>query len=295
MDIVHHALIGGVGFVALAAQQQELAGLGFLAGSVFPDLDVAFMVMGKRFYLKHHQGPSHSLPLAVIYAALLAALPALDFGWDWALYAGLFAGLCVHVLLDLFNTFGIQIFWPLTKRRFCYDAVFFIDAIAWSMTIVFFALVFFDIVPTIQAAIAYAWMFVAYFAGKSMLQRRVKRHLGADYVIPSAFNPFGFLVFSNRKGQLETSAYNALTGTISNEHSLPDVDPDVSKLARSSEVFCDMQTILRGLRITGAERDLGGITITAQDLAVRNFGGKFGRTELRFDTDGKLVNEMAHI
>ena len=61
MDIVHHAFIGGAGFVALGAQQQELAGLGFLAGSVFPDLDVVLMAGGKRFYLKHHQGPTHSL------------------------------------------------------------------------------------------------------------------------------------------------------------------------------------------------------------------------------------------
>jgi hypothetical protein len=40
MDTVHHALIGGAGFLVAATHQQELAGAAFLAGSVFPDLDV---------------------------------------------------------------------------------------------------------------------------------------------------------------------------------------------------------------------------------------------------------------
>jgi hypothetical protein len=36
MDTVHHALIGGAGFLVAATHQQELAGAAFLAGSVFP-------------------------------------------------------------------------------------------------------------------------------------------------------------------------------------------------------------------------------------------------------------------
>lgn len=295
MDIVHHALIGGVGFVALAAQQQELAGLGFLAGSVFPDLDVAFMAGGKRFYLRHHQGPTHSLPGALFYAALLAALPALQLGWDWALYAGLLAGLCIHVLLDLSNTFGIQILWPLSPRRFCFDAVFFIDTVAWGLTLGFFALTLSGAVPPGTAAIGYAALFVAYVVAKFILQRRTKRQLGVDFAVPTAFNPFGFLLFSKRNDKLKTATYNALTGNLSEEGELPEAAPEVSELARKSVVFRDMQAILRGLQITRAESSPEGTTVIAQDLAIRNFGGKFGRTELRFDTDGKLVHEMAHI
>jgi membrane-bound metal-dependent hydrolase YbcI (DUF457 family) len=295
MDIVHHTFIGGVGFVALAAQQQELAGLGFLAGSVFPDLDVAFMAGGERFYLKHHQGPTHSLPCAPLYAALLAAVPALQVGWDWAVYAGLLAGLCVHVLLDLFNTFGIQILWPLTRRRFCFDAVFFIDTVAWTLTLGFLALALTGSVPAGRAAIVYAALFAAYVAAKFVLQRRTRRRLGVDFAIPSAFNPFGFLVFSKRDGRLETAAYNAFTGTLSAKGELPAATPETAELAQKSGLFRDMQSILRGLQITRIERDALGTTVIAQDLAVRNFGGKFGRTELRFDPDGRLVDEMAHI
>jgi membrane-bound metal-dependent hydrolase YbcI (DUF457 family) len=295
MDIVHHAFIGGVGFVALAAQEQELAGLGFLAGSVFPDLDVAFMAGGKRFYLKRHQGPTHSLPCAPLYAAALAAVPALQFGWDWALFAGVLAGLCVHVLLDLFNTFGIQILWPLTSRRFCFDAVFFIDTVAWALTLSFFALALTGIVPPGRAAIGYAFLFAAYVAAKLALQRNTRRRLSVDFAIPSAFNPFEFLVFSKRDGRLQTAAYNALTGRKSGERQLPEAATETNQLAQKSGLFRDMKSILRGLQITRAERDREGTTVIAQDLAIRNFGGKFGRTELRFDAEGTLVHEMAHI
>lgn len=295
MDIVHHTFIGGVGFVALAAQGQELAGLGFLAGSVFPDLDVAFIAVGKRFYLKHHQGPTHSLPLAPLYAAALAGAPALQIGWDWALFLGLLAGLAVHVLLDLFNTFGIQLFWPLTQRRFCLDAVFFIDIVAWTLTAGFFAIVITKFVSPGIAAIGYAVLFVMYGLAKLRLQRRIRGRLGVDFAIPSAWNPFGFFLFTRREGRLETAVYNALTSRLSELRAIPDSSPEVIELARRSAVFRDMESILRGLNVTRVEKSKDGTTVIAQDLAVRNFGGKFGRTELRFDLGGRLCREMANI
>lgn len=295
MDIVHHACIGGAGFVALASQEQELAGLAFLAGSVFPDLDVAFMAAGKRFYLKRHQGPTHSLPLAPVYAALLATPVALTLGWDWAVFFGLCAGLAVHVLLDLFNTFGIQLFWPLTTRRFCLDAVFFIDSVAWALTLGYLALALTGTIPALAGGAGYAALFVAYVLAKLALQRRVKKRLAVDYAIPSAWNPFAFFLFTRRHGKLETATYNALTGQTTNAQTIADAPAEALELAQQSTVFRDMKSILRGLSITRMDRGNDGTILIAQDLAVRNFGGRFGRTELRFDAAGRLRHEMAHI
>jgi membrane-bound metal-dependent hydrolase YbcI (DUF457 family) len=294
MDIVHHAAIGAVGFTALAAQGQELAGLGFLAGSVFPDLDVAFMALGKRFYLKRHQGPTHSLVVAPAYAALLALLPFFELGWSWTFFLGALAGLAVHVALDLFNTFGIQIGWPLTRRRFCFDAVFFIDAVAWALTIG--ALVMMVAGGNAQAVgIAYAMLFAVYLAARLVLQRSVRRRAGADFAIPSAWNPFYFFTFSKRAGRLETGSFDALSGRAASAGSLAESAPDILKLARGSVLFRDMESILRGLHITRVEQEGGATVVVAEDLAIRNFGGKFGRTRLRFDPQGKLLDEMAHI
>jgi len=295
MDIIHHACIGGAGFIALAAQEQELAGFGFLAGSVFPDLDVLFMIAGKRFYLKRHQGPTHSLPMALFYAALLALIPALQLGWSWALYLGLLAGLGVHVLLDLCNTFGIQMLWPLTPRRFCLDAMFFIDTVSLGLTTVFFALVLTGTVSAGRAATAYAALFAAYVLAKLVLQRRTKKRLKIDFAIPSALNPFGFFLFTQRNGELHTAQFNALTGRMTQERMLPDTAPEIAGLTRQSSVYRDMQFILRGLQVTRTDAGPSGTTVVAEDLVVRNFGGRFGRTELRFDSQGRLIHEIANI
>ena len=69
MDIVHHAAIGGIGALALASRDLEVAALAFVAASVLPDLDIAFMVGGKRAYLRNHQGPTHSLVASPLLAA----------------------------------------------------------------------------------------------------------------------------------------------------------------------------------------------------------------------------------
>ncbi len=295
MDVVHHACIGGAGFLGLAAGGHDLAGLGFLVGSVVPDLDAAFVVRGRRFYLKHHQGPTHSLLLAPVYAGMLAGALALYLQWDWEVWLAALAGILAHCVLDLLNTFGVQMLWPLSKVRRCLDAVFFIDAFAWALTLVYFGLVLSQIVPARVAGMAYFGAFATYLVAKVILQRRAKRRRNADFAVPSALNPFEFFLLTNRSGRMETSRYNALTQRLWSEREVPAASPQGVALAEQSEVYRDMRSILRSLHITRVENDHAGTTVIAEDLAVRNFGGRFGRTELRFDTSGRLLHEVAHI
>jgi len=56
-----------------------------------------------------------------------------------------------------------------------------------------------------------------------------------------------------------------------------------------------MRGIARAFHVTQVETGASGTTLVAQDLGVRNFGGKFGKTVLRFDSERRLVHEMAHI
>lgn len=295
MDVVHHACIGAAGMLVLGEQGHELAGLGFLAGSVFPDLDVAFMAAGKRFYLKRHQGPTHSLPFAPFYAAVLAALPAAELGWDWSLFAGLLAGLAGHVVLDLANTFGIQLLWPVMQRRFCADAVFFVDLWAWALTAGFFVAVLAAGASPTAAAAIYVPAFVAYVLAKAALQRFVLRRTGAAIAIPSAWNPLEFFLLRREDGIMRTSRHRALGGRELDARAWSEPEAAVLELARASPVFRDLSAILRALHVTRVEREADGTRLVAQDLAIRNFGGRFGRTELRFDAEGRLVHEIANI
>jgi len=294
MDVVHHAFIGGTGFLALAAGEQELAGMAFVAGSVFPDLDVVFMAFGKRAYLKNHQGPTHSFLLAPVFAYLLIAAPlCYVLGFEWPVFFAALLGLWLHSLLDLTNTFGITVFWPLTARRFCFDAVFFIDTVAWTLTAsCYVGEVIFEWPHTIAV---YALLFASYVAFKFFLHQRVQRKLDCTFAIPSAFHPFHFFILEEGEDGVRTYIYNALTGGRSKQRDYPRVEERYLSLAAKSAVYQDMLGLTKYFHITDVQEQEDKTILTLHDLGIRNFGGKFGKTILTFDRTGNLIDEMAHI
>lgn len=293
MDIVHHTLIGGAGYLIAAEHGQELAGAAFLLGSVFPDLDVVLMAFGKRFYLRNHQAISHSLPLSPLYALLLASPLLALVGMNWAIVAGALLGLWVHVALDLTNTFRIALWSPFYDKRLSLDAVFFIDAIALCLTGSFY---FAYLVLEWRLAIyLYPTVFIVYVAAKLFLQKHVKRKLQCVSAIPSAFNPVEFFVLQRQPDSTLTFIYNALLGTRKNEREHAPPDERAAGLIRTSTLYADMCRILRSLEVTRCQHIDDRIHIEAHDLAVRNFGGRFGKTTLEFDSSGKLLRESANI
>ncbi len=312
MDVVHHALIGGVGYTVAAAGGQEVAGMAFVAASVAPDMDVAFMALGKRAYLRNHQAITHSLPLLPLYALLIAAplwwlLGVTGLGSiDWLIFVAAAAGLLLHIGLDLTNTFGIAALSPLSKKRFSYDAVFFVDSVALGMTGAFYA-VHITYGPRLLPYLYFA-SFAAYVAFKVALQRRVVKRLSAEFAVPSALHPFEFYIMKRLKcseggGEncsenysIDTFLYNALSGkSRAREHFAP-IGERYMELAMKSTLYNDMARITRALTVVSADESPdGGVTLTARDLAVRNFGGRFGRTVVTFDKEGRLLSEVADI
>jgi len=296
MDIVHHALIGGAGMIAAASADQELIGLAFLGGSVLPDLDALSIVVGKRFFLKNHQGITHSIFMAPLLAYILICWPISFLPVELALFPiflAALAGCLIHIVFDWLNTYRIQLFAPFSKRRFSMDAVFFIDTFTILLTCLFYVLHFF-----LKIDGGYWWYpvsFLLYFLLKAKLQKFVKRKLQCQYVIPCALNPFGFLVLDEGDEEAVCFRYNALVGKKTDFVRYPIVSEVVLKMARKSQVFIDMEAVCRALRITKIDATEVGIAIHAKDLAVRNFGGKFGMTRIRFDKEGRLIDEMANI
>jgi len=293
MDIVHHALIGGVGFSLLAGSDQEIAGTAFLAATVFPDLDVFFMFFGKRFYLKKHQGPTHSLILSPLFALLLSLPFIYLFGFESIFIIGALFGLWLHIFLDLANTFGISLFWPLTSKRYAFDAIFFIDLPAWIMTICFFAL--FYIFKSRVVFYGYISIFSQYILLKFLLHRHILSTLKSVLAIPSSNNPFEFFILDRVGTAIKTYQYNFLSKRMRNAKLFNPSPQEYEEMAKKSSVFNDLAEITKFLRITDISEDQEGTKIIARDLGIRNFGGKFGTTTLRFDKEGKLVHEMANI
>ena len=295
MDIVHHAFIGGAGYLAATAGNHDLFGFSFVAASVFPDLDVFFMLAGKRFYLRNHQAITHSLLLMPVYALAISALLSypLGLGFSWALFFGALAGLSVHIVLDWTNTFRIALLLPASFRRFSLDAVFFIDAVAWTLTGLFY--LFFGVFAYRPALFLYPLLFAAYIAAKLAIRRMVINEIRPKFAIPSSLNPFAFYILKKDGGPFNAYLYNALTKKRTNEKTFDAVEDKYIDMSRQSQVFKDMQHILRALFITKVTGGSNGTTIIADDIAVRNVGGRFGRTQLVFDQDDRLVDEVANI
>lgn len=295
MDVVHHALIGGAGYLLGDSRGEGLAGLAFLAGSVAPDLDVALIALGKRFYLKHHQGISHSLLLAPVYALCIGGLLILAEGgnWQWPVFGAAATGLYLHILLDWCNTFRIALFSPFSRKRYSLDAVFFIDGPAWVLTGLFYLSC---LLVDVHAAIwGYSLLMGAYIVAKHILHSRLVKSLGPLCAIPGSLNPLEFYVLLRDGRELESYLYNILTGRKKRHLRFPPAAAHYLQLAGKSQVFRDLQGIARALHITEVQEDGNGITIHARDAAVRNFGGKFGETILKFDRSGRLIGEVAHI
>jgi membrane-bound metal-dependent hydrolase YbcI (DUF457 family) len=250
------------------------------------------MVLGKRSYLRHHQEISHSVLLAPIYSVAVAALLSLPLGWKWSVFAAALAGFWLHSGLDLTNTFGIAALAPLSKRRSSLDAVFFIDAVAWSLTLA--AIAALHTWKHVWIGTLYLAVFSLYLGIRYWQHRCVIRKLGCLFAIPSSWHPFEYYTFSEN-GEYRMSVYNAGTGRERDVTEIVPVDPTIEAWANQSQVYRDMQHVARALRITEVRSDDLGVTIVARDLAVRNFGGKFARTELRFDSKGNLLHETAAI
>ncbi len=281
--------------VTAVAHDQPMIGIAFVAGSVFPDLDVFFMVLGKRFYLRNHQGVTHSLILSPFYAMLFCLifprLPSeMSILWLWM---AAWAGIGLHIMLDCFNTFGIALFAPLSRRRFSLDAVFFVDVVALLLTGSFY--LFHMILNVAVVEIIYPIALAGYFLFKLLLHNRVRRRLMAMFVIPSSLNPFEFYVLEKNEGGFRGYLYNALTRRSRSGRHYPAADAKYQALAAGSVVFKEIKQITRAFQIIETEESPAGTRIVAADLAVRNFGGRFARTELRFDSQGRLTHEVANI
>jgi hypothetical protein len=121
------------------------------------------------------------------------------------------------------------------------------------------------------------------------------RTLKPLFAIPSSLNPFEFYVLTNDGNKIRGYLYNVLGKTEKKERIYPPVPDEYVKLALQSPVFRDMKHILRKVYITDFSKNAEGSTIVAEDIAVRNFGGRFGRTTLKYDQNNRLIHETANI
>jgi membrane-bound metal-dependent hydrolase YbcI (DUF457 family) len=105
------------------------ATVALVVGAELPDIDFLFALGGPISSVVHHRGMTHSLlggaGLALLGALLLWGLLRERAYWRLALLV--YLGVVLHIGMDYLTSYGTQVLWPFTPRRYTADAVFILD------------------------------------------------------------------------------------------------------------------------------------------------------------------------
>jgi inner membrane protein len=159
MDNVTHSLAGlllAESALRLRAQRsgvepspryRVVAALSSMVAANLPDADLFYTGVGadRLVYLLHHRGHTHTLPIAVVGAALLWAIAWLIWRWHaraappredarW-LFGLLLVSTLSHLVLDWTNSYGVHPFWPFDNRWRYGDAVFIVEPWFWVVAV----------------------------------------------------------------------------------------------------------------------------------------------------------------
>jgi inner membrane protein len=202
MDPITHVVIGA-GIYALSGGDLSLAQptfLGCVAGSLIPDIDIVAKVRNDYYYLKHHRGSSHSLGGIIFLSIIVTAATALLYGGiDFLpVFAWAFAGAFMHVFLDIMNSYGAQILWPLSRKKYSFSLLGIFDVIVLVLGVA--AILFGRGMMGVKAAIVAAFCLYILALGimRALAWRRISSYFkgrveqSSIKVLPS---PAGFLVW----------------------------------------------------------------------------------------------------
>lgn len=132
------AAIGRAGFTERLGRRAVWYGA---ACGLLPDADVIMRVAGEWASLVHHRGVTHSFVVLPLVAPLIGELASRVLGGGRNRFVWMhltFWALVTHPMLDLFTTYGTQIFAPLSDSRWALDGVAIVDPIytlplAWAV------------------------------------------------------------------------------------------------------------------------------------------------------------------
>jgi membrane-bound metal-dependent hydrolase YbcI (DUF457 family) len=285
--------------VPVLNSRPELA-LGLVAGSVLPDLDALGRVFGKRAFLRSHQTWSHGMPVQGA-VSLFAGVIASACGADGLLFsAGLFAGLVIHTLLDFSNTLGVTLLAPFSRKRFCLEWLFFIDAFVLTLTFITAGISLWLFyrngdVPTSYAGIFFGTMAV-YFGTKGILRRRAGAlAIDAVTLMPSALWPWRFFGVEECGNCVRRFQMNAITGSQKALAQQEVFDDAYAGLLANVAEFMLMRGLSPAYHVVSAKKTEAGELLVCRDLRTRNFGTVYGDLEVLLDKDNSVLRTTFHV
>lgn len=199
MDPLTHAIVG----MAIGMQGGETLSLSNAAlvastlGAVAPDFDIVAKIWGDYTYIKQHRGFSHSIPGLLIIAAVFGGLLTLFYPGHsyWEITRWVLLGALSHSMLDVFNSYGVEILWPLSRKKWTLNLLMIFD----PFIFIFFAgliILSKDSVYTIFIIIVLCLYLTGRYFMRLVAYKKIMMHLQGKYedvqlaVLPSTFNLF---------------------------------------------------------------------------------------------------------
>lgn len=168
MDPITHGVVG-LAIAAFTGETVSIASpyaMGSLLGAVIPDADIVMQVKGDYSYLKNHRGMSHSIPFIFLYGTVITAVLSLLYPEASFIKIFLYAvsGCISHLLLDITNSYGAQVLWPICKKKLTLDLLLVYDPL---LIIVSLAIIIPNIKskihPIVSLIILFAYLSVRYW------------------------------------------------------------------------------------------------------------------------------------
>jgi inner membrane protein len=176
----------GLTIAVLAGEPLSVANpaiIGCIAGAVIPDGDIIMQLKGDYVYLKNHRGLSHSIPMMFVYAGAITGLLWLLFGniaLGKVLMFALF-GCFSHIALDITNSYGAQIFWPLSKKRITVDLLLIYDPMLIVLCLTIILPFTRSIIPPYVVVLIFACYLMLRYLMKKRAQVVAFKNLGDKY------------------------------------------------------------------------------------------------------------------
>jgi inner membrane protein len=149
--------------------------IGTIAGSNAPDLDGLLRFKSNADYIKNHRGLSHSFPAIAGWTILITTIISLLFReipW-WHIGFWVLLAVIVHVLTDLFNSYGTQAFRPISRQWVAWNIIHIFDPFIFSSHLLAILLWISGVVPPqVVFPVLYALLAV-YYCWRTLVHRRL--------------------------------------------------------------------------------------------------------------------------
>ena len=260
MDPITHGLSGAIlSRTGFYQRFGRFATIILVIAALIPDIDhISLRLAGPLAYLKYHRGFTHSLMGSFVIAAVMAGaaysikhvrerLPHGLHGYG-ILFALSLLGIYTHIFLDLITSYGTQIFFPFSTKRYSLDLVFIIDLYFTSILLIPLIIILFkkeraQIIALGSLAGIIAYLGFTYIERSSIIEK-VKadnNKLGIKSTrveaIPLPLSPFRWSVFTEDNARYYQTNVDALNGRSTTEVFNKKVDgSDIVKMVENLDI-----------------------------------------------------------